>query len=125
MTQEAIITWAPFIALSCGIVAGLGVLHSVKRAFTLAATLVLCQTAAWMAICMIAGVAERDELGDWRQGFFLGFFISLLYALPYTALGVVTSGTAVGLIRRRTRRDRARISWPAEHPSGRRPTGPR
>jgi hypothetical protein len=104
-------------------VAGLGVLHSVKRAFALAATLVLFQMADWMAIGMIAGVGDRDEPGDWRQGFSLGFFISLLYALPYTAIGAVTSGTTGGLLRRRTRRDRDRISWPTEHPSGRWHTG--
>lgn len=95
-------TWAWSIALGCGVIAGLGCLHSAKRAFALAGALMLVQMIVWIAIF-------RDLCG--------GYFLSLIVALPFTVIGTVLSGTVVGLLRRRARGNRARVYGPPEHPS--------
>jgi len=111
MTQEAL-TWAPFIALGCGVLAGLGILHSMKRVFALAVTLWAIQVVAWMAIFVIAGAEQRNQPGDWNADLYGGYFISLLVVTPYTVLGAVVSGPVVGLLWPKVRRDHAETLRP-------------
>jgi hypothetical protein len=107
MGREAF-AWAPVIALVCGAVAGLGALHSARRAFGFALGLGLVQTAAWMVVLMAAR-AEPPEVGaDWNADLWASFVVSLLVVTPYTALGAVLSGAAAGLLRRMVRRARKR-----------------
>jgi hypothetical protein len=117
VTHEAF-AWAPFLALGCGVIAGLGVLHSVKRAFALAVTLWAIQVVAWMAVFVIAGAEQRDQPGDWNADLHGGYLVSLIVITPYTTIGAVVSGIAVGLLSPKGRRNRAGALWPLEHPSG-------
>lgn len=100
-----VVTWIPFIALGSGILAGLGVLHSLKRAFALAAGSILVQMIAWMVIFMIAGVDAVSKTGDWTGGFVAGFAATLFFVLPFTVIGSVISGTVAGLLCRWARRN--------------------
>jgi hypothetical protein len=108
VAREAFV-WAPFIALGCGVVAGLGVLHSPKRAFTLAVASMLLQLVAWKALFMIAGAERRDEPGDWNPDLYAGFFLGLVVVTPYTVIGAAIGGAAVGLLCRKVRFPRARV----------------
>ena len=125
MAREAFASWAPFLALGCGILAGLGRLHSAKRVFGLAVVLVLIQMAAWTAIFTIAEVEPHEKAADWNTTLGAAFLVSLLVALPYTVIGAVLSGTAVGLLRRRARRNRGDVFCPPGHLSGHGDTGER
>jgi hypothetical protein len=101
--------WAPFIALGCGVLAGLGTLHSVKRAVALALALSLVQMVAWIAILL----TERpDPPGDWNTDLWAGFLLGLIVVTPYTTIGAVASATAVGLLCPKARRTRAGFSGP-------------
>jgi hypothetical protein len=104
MAREAF-SFAPFIALACGVVAGLGVLQSLKRALAIFLAVWLIQVAGWTALFMWE---PRDPHGDWNQELWASFLISLLVVTPYTVLGAVPSGAVVGLLRRR-RRNGARL----------------
>jgi hypothetical protein len=103
MTGQTFV-WASLIALACGLVAGLGALHSAKRTFHLGFTFWLAQMAAWMAYLTTVGVESHDVSATWDVDFCTGFFLSLVVALPFTVIGAVLGGTVVGVLRRRPRR---------------------
>ena len=106
MAQD-LFAWAPLIALVCGAAAGLGAFRSAKRTFVLAFGLALAQVAAWMGILMTARAEPHELRVDWNADLWASFVASLLAVTPYTVIGAVLSGTVVGLLRRRTRRNRA------------------
>jgi hypothetical protein len=99
MAAEAF-TWAPIIALACGAVAGLGALHSAKRAFGFAVGLWLIQMVVWVVVLMIAAAERRPEHTDWNPDLVASFLTSLIVVTPYTAIGAVISGAVVGLLSR-------------------------
>jgi hypothetical protein len=108
---------SPFIALACGAVAGLGVLHSARRAFALALALVPVQVGGWIVILMTARAGELRSAGDWNVDLYASFLICLIVVVPYTVIGVVVSGSAIALLCHLVRR-RGRINWSSSDSSG-------
>ena len=92
--------WSAFLALLCGLLAGLGKLRSVGRAFGVAVALMLWQVAFWTVFLAFGGTDGQITDGDWNPDLLAVFFLSLLAVVPYTTIGAVLSATAVALARR-------------------------
>jgi hypothetical protein len=92
---QAAFAWAPLLALGCGVIAGLGALHSVKRALALTLASWLVQMAAWIAVLLIGG---REQPGDWNTDRWADFLLCLMVVTPYTTIGAVVGGTAARLL---------------------------
>jgi hypothetical protein len=102
MTAEAFF-WAPYIALGCGVAAGVSVLHSARRAFAVAVALWFLQVFAWAAALTGAVAERRAQPANWNADLFAAFLLSLTAVTPYTVIGAVLSGALVGLARRLVR----------------------
>src|SRR5205085_5868350 len=94
------VTWAPLIAMACGVLAGLGVLYSARRALGLALVFLLVQVAGWLVLLMLAGAELREDPADWKPDFGTSFLLSLIIVAPYTTVATVLAGAAVALSRR-------------------------
>jgi len=97
--REAFFAWSPFLALLCGLLAGLGTFRSVRRVFGVAVALILWQVAFWAVFLTFAGAEEWADT-DWDPALVGALFLGLVAVIPYTTIGAVLGATAVALGRR-------------------------
>jgi hypothetical protein len=121
MTREAF-AWAPLIALGCGLIAGLGGLHSARRIFGLGLALMAGQVIAWMVVLMLAARLGEGHT-DWNPDLWASYLLSLCVVIPDTVIGGVLSGVVVGLLQGKARPGRgapSRSRWSQRSGRGRR-----
>jgi high-affinity K+ transport system ATPase subunit B len=97
--REAFV-WSAFLALLCGLLAGLGMFRSVRRVFGVTVAFMLWQVAFWTVLLTFARPDERTADADWNTDLLVSFFLSLVAVIPYTTIGAVLSATGVALARR-------------------------
>lgn len=91
--------WAGWIALGCGALSGFGILRSEKLVFWLGLGTVAAQVLCWDALFVVFK-RPGENGGIALAG---GYFLGLLAALPYTAIGAVLMAEILAVVRPRDR----------------------
>jgi hypothetical protein len=94
--REILVNWAALLALGFGLLAGLGMLRSVRWVFGTAVALMLVQVAFWTTFLAFAD--ERASGSDWNVDLAAAFFLSLTAVVPYVAVGAVITATATAVL---------------------------